>query len=99
MTGNYKKANIIFLTLATVLFGYYVYQISIISSANVGLMSAKAEFLAQKDGVNKLISEIGGEKDLESVLVQHNISMTEINNFDYIIIGPSEFASLKNVVQ
>lgn len=85
MTILRKKLNLILLFFTVFLLGFYIYQTISISSGMVGLVTLKKEFLERKNNLNSL----------EPSFVKENLKMAEIEKFDYIIIGPSEFALIE----
>ncbi len=85
MTILRKKLNTILLFFTVFLLGFYIYQTISISSGMVGLVSLKKEFLERKNNLNSL----------EPSFVKEDLKMAEIEKFDYIIIGPSEFALIE----
>lgn len=93
--NNLKAANLVVLSLVLVLFSYYIYQTVSISSNNVSLVSSKKEFLERKNNLSLLISQSQNYNDFNPDSVRENLKMSEIEKFDYIIIGPSEFAFIK----
>lgn len=84
---NFKKVNVFFLSLTLSVFGYYLYQAISISSGNVALKTLKKEFLDMKNG------ETAGKKELDAVFAKESLGMTEIEKFDYIMVGRDEFAA------
>lgn len=88
---NYLNINRGLLFLVLLLFGFYIYQSVSISSGKVALVNLKKEFLEKK---NKLEAEASNLKNnnFDPNLIRENLKMVEIEKFDYIIIGPSEFA-------
>lgn len=89
-----KKINLILLTSVLTLFGYYIYQTILISSGNVSLVELKKEFLERKNNLAGINSQIKNY-NLDPYSIKGNLGMSEIEKFDYIIIGPSEFALIK----
>jgi len=85
MTILRKKINLALLFFTVFLLGFYIYQTISISSGMVGLVTLKKEFLERKNNLNSL----------EPSFVKENLKMAEIEKFDYIIIGPSEFALIE----
>lgn len=82
-----KKTNTFLLFLTLGLFGFYLYQTISISSGDVALKTLKKEFLDMKNG------EIAGKKELDAVFAKETLGMTEIEKFDYIMVGRDEFAA------
>ena len=89
-----KKINLILLISILILFGYYIYQTISISSGNVSLVELKKEFLEKKNNLASINSQIKNHS-LEPSSIKENLGMSEIEKFDYIILGPSEFALVK----
>ena len=90
-----KKINLFILLFVLVLLGYYIYQTVSISSGNVGLASLKKEFLERKNNLNGVASRADNSENFEPDLIKEALKMAEIERFDYIIIGPSEFALIQ----
>ncbi len=90
-----KKINLFVLLFVLVLFGYYIYQTVSISSGNVGLASLKKEFLERKNNLNGIASRADNPENFKPDLIKKILKMAEIERFDYIIIGPSEFALIQ----
>ena len=82
---NLKKINILLLSFFLSVFGYYLYQAISISSGNVALVALKKEFLDMKNG------DIAEKNDLDAVFAKETLGMTEIEKFDYIMVGRDEF--------
>ena len=93
---NFKKINLILLSLVLIFFGYYIYQTIFISSGEVSLVNLKKEFLERKNNLSLLISAAQNQHNFDSDLIKNDFKMTEIEKFDYLIIGPSEFALIVN---
>lgn len=92
--SSLKKINTVILIFVLILFGYYIYQTISISSGSVRLVNLKKDFLERKNNLTEVISNTrSGNFDPE--LIKANLKMAEIEKFDYIIIGPSEFALTK----
>lgn len=81
-----KKLNITLSFLIMFLFGLYIYQTISISSGIVSLVNLKKEFLDRKNDLNSF----------EPSFTKENLKMAEIEKFDYIIIGPSEFVLIED---
>ena len=94
MTILRKQTNLLILFLAVFLFGFYIYQTVSTSSGRVALVNLKKEFLERKNNLNYSEPALINSADLNSG-VRENLKMVEIEKFDYIIIGPSEFALFK----
>ena len=92
---NFRKVNSIFLLFVLTLFSYYIYQAISISSGNVGLVNLKKEFLERKNDLAKIQSRSGNNESFEPDLIKERFKMAEIEKFDYIIVGPSEFALIQ----
>ena len=86
--ASHKKINFLLLLFAAFLLGFYVYQSISISSGRVALLNLKKEFLENKNNLNSSALK-QGDYDVE------NLKLAEIEKFDYIIIGPSEFALIQ----
>jgi hypothetical protein len=97
--GNLKKLNLILIILVLALLGYYIYQSIFISSGSVNLVNLKKEFLERKSSLNLLVSTIQKQDDFNPELIKKDFQMTEIEKFDYLIIGPSEFALILNEIE
>ena len=95
MIINFKRINLLLLSAVLVLFGYYIYQTVSISSGNVGLASLKKEFLERKHNLTGVASRADNSENFEPDLIKEALKMAEIERFDYIIIGPSEFALIQ----
>lgn len=93
---NLKKINLTLLVFISILFGYYIYQAISISSGKVNLISLKKEFFERKNNLSQLISAVQQKYDFSPDFIKTNFKMTEIEKFDYLIIGPSEFVLIKN---
>lgn len=91
-----KKINLIVLGFVLVLFGYYIYQNIFISSGKVSLVNLKKEFLERKNNLDLLVSAAQSQYNFDPDLIKKNFKMAEIEKFDYLIIGPSEFALIGN---
>ena len=83
---NLKKLNIILLSFFLSVFGYYLYQAISISSGNVALVALKKDFLDMKNGYSS------SKNELDAAFVKETLGMTEIERFDYIMVGLDEFA-------
>lgn len=92
---NYKKINVLLLAFVLLLFGYYIYQTNIISSGNIVLVNLKKDLIARKDSINSIFSETEQSGKFSPAFVRENLKMVEIQGFDYLILGPSEFALIK----
>ena len=79
--------NIILLLINLFLVGFYVYQTIFISSGDINLVSLKKEFFEVKNSNPAIIDTF------DPVFAREG--MAEIKKFDYLIIGPSEFALIK----
>ena len=90
MTALRKKLNLILLVSVVFLFGFYIYQTVSISSGRVALLNLKKEFLEVKNGSSYSAAFINSA--ILSSGIKEDLKMAEIEKFDYIIIGPSEFA-------
>lgn len=87
-----KQFNKFLLGAVIFLFGYYIFQTISISSGNVALVSLKRDFLEKKNSLNSLVSGIRDFEGLGQDFIRNDLGMTEIEKFDYMIVGPSEFA-------
>jgi len=83
---NFKKMNLFLLSFTLFVFGFYLYQVISISSGNVALVALKKEFLDMKNG------DTLEKKDLDPVFAKETLGMSEIDRFDYIMVGRDEFA-------
>ena len=90
---NFKKINIFLLSFTLFAFGYYLYQTISISSGNVALVALKKKFLVRSNG------ETAEKKDLDAGFAKETLGMTEIEKFDYIMVGLDEFALTERVGQ
>ena len=88
---NFKKINLVLLVFVLILFGYYVYQTIFISSGKVSLVNLKKDFLERKNNLSLLISAAQSRNNFDPDLIKNDFKMAEIEKFDYLIIGPSEF--------
>lgn len=93
---NFKKINLIILGFISALFSYYIYQAIFISSGSISLVNSKKEFLERKNNLSLLISAAQNQNNFNPDLIKSDFKMTEIKKFDYLIIGPSEFALIGN---
>lgn len=91
-----KKINLILLFFALFLLGFYIYQTISISSGKIGLTYSKKEFLERKNNLSASFSVLKNRDNFEPDFIKENFKMAEIEKFDYIIIGPSEFALIEN---
>lgn len=89
---KYLNINVSLLFLILFLFGFYIYQSVFISSGKVALVSLKKEFLEKKNKLEAETSNLKKNDDFNPDSIRENLKMVEIEKFDYIIIGPSEFA-------
>ncbi len=83
---NIAKLNILLLSFTLSVFGYYLYQTVSISSGNVALKALKKDFLDIKNG------NVVEKKDLDAAFAKETLGMTEIDKFDYMMVGRDEFA-------
>ena len=90
---NFKKINILLLPFTLFVFGYYLYQTVSISSGNVALVALKKEFFDRKNG------EAVEKKDFDAGFARETLGMTEIEKFDYIMVGQDEFALTERIGQ
>ena len=88
---NVQKINLLLLVSVLILFGYYIYQTIFISSGKVSLVNLKKEFLERKNNLSLLISAAQSRNNFDPDLIKNDFKMAEIEKFDYLIIGPSEF--------
>lgn len=88
---NIKKINLTVLALVFALLGYYLYQAVFISSGSVRAVSLKKEFLERKNNLSAVLNEVKKRESLDLVLIKDNLKMAEVESFDYLILGPSEF--------
>lgn len=95
MILNLKKINLIFLFFVLFLLSFYIYQTISISSGKIGLLYSQKEFLERKNNLS-VSSNLKNRDDFEPDLIKKSFKMIEIEKFDYIIIGPSEFALIEN---
>ena len=91
-----KKINLILLFFVLFLLGFYVYQTISVSSGRVSLVNLKKEFLERKNNLNIAVSDLKNRDIFEPALIKEKLKMVEIEKFDYIIVGPSEFALIQN---
>lgn len=91
-----KKINITLLFFIMFLFGLYIYQTISISSGMVSLVNLKKEFLDRKNDLNSAVYSPGSRDDFEPSFIKETLKMAEIEKFDYIIIGPSEFVLIED---
>lgn len=84
---NFKKINTALLFFTLAVFGFYLYQTISISSGNVSLVVLKKDFLERKNTGNAEVTD-----NLDASFARENLQMTEIERFDYIIVGRDEFA-------
>lgn len=92
---NFKKVNLTLLLFTLVLFSYYIYQTISVSSGNVVLINLKKEFLERKNNLNGLANQYKNRGNFDADLIKETLGMTEIERFDYFIIGPSEFVLIQ----
>lgn len=85
-----KNINLTLVSAVLVLLGFYIYQTISIASGNVSLMALKKEFFEIKEGAAPRV-----QNEFNLVFEKENSGMAEIEKFDYIILGPSEFALVK----
>lgn len=88
----YRKINLILILVILLLLGFYIYQTISIASGSVALVALKKELFETKDGV---IEEV--KNDFNFASAKESLGMTEIEKLDYLILGPSEFAQVKEV--
>lgn len=88
---NVKKINLAILLLVFILLGYYIYQTVFISSGSVRAVNLKKEFLERKNDLSVVLNEVKKRENLDLSLIKDNLRMAEVENFDYLILGPSEF--------
>jgi len=93
---NIQKVNLIILIFILALFGYYIYQNIFVSSGKVSLINSKKELLERKNNLSLLISAAQNQYNFDPELIKKNFKMVETEKFDYLIIGPSEFALIEN---
>ncbi|TSC90585.1 MAG: hypothetical protein G01um10142_372 [Parcubacteria group bacterium Gr01-1014_2] len=93
---NIFKINLIVSVFILGLFGYYIYQNIFISSGKVSLINSKKELLERKNNLSLLVSAAQNQYNFDPDLIKKNFRMVEIEKFDYLIIGPSEFALIGN---
>lgn len=96
MNFNLIRINVFFLITTLVLFGFYIYQTISISSGNVNLVNLKKEFLERKNNINLAGLEARNQNNFDPILLKEDFKMTEIERFDYLILGPSEFALIED---
>src|SRR3989344_7562009 len=89
---SFRKINLLLLVFVLILFGYYIYQTIFISSGKVSLVNLKKEFLERKNNLSLLISAAQSRNNFDPDLIKYDLKMAEIEKFDYLFIGPSEFA-------
>lgn len=88
---DFRKINTLLLFFTLFVFGYYIYQTISISSGNVALVVLKKQFLDMKNGENP------EKRDLDDTFAKEALGMTEIERFDYIMVGRDEFALTEKV--
>ncbi len=93
---DFRKINIALLIFVSALFGYYIYQTVFISSGGVSLVALKKEFLERKNSLSAASAQVQNRQNFDPDFIKDNLKMTEVERFDYIIIGPSEFALIEN---
>ena len=81
---------------ALFLFSFYIYQTISISSGKIGLVHSKKEFLERKNNLSASILSLKNRDNFEPDFIKENFKMAEIEKFDYIIVGPSEFVLIEN---
>ncbi|MEK7659243.1 MAG: hypothetical protein AAB338_01130 [Patescibacteria group bacterium] len=91
-----QKINLILLFFALFLLSFYIYQTISISSGKIGLIHSKKEFLERKNNLSVSISSLKSRDDFDPNFIKENFKMAEIEKFDYIILGPSEFVLIEN---
>ncbi|MEK7579939.1 MAG: hypothetical protein AAB469_01985 [Patescibacteria group bacterium] len=89
---KYLNINTGLLVLVLFLFGFYIYQSVSISSGKVALINLKKEFLEKKNNLETETANLKKTAEFNPDSIRENLKMVEIEKFDYIIIGPSEFA-------
>lgn len=89
-----KKLNPILLLLVLSLLGFYIYQTISISSGKIGLVHSKKEFLERKNNLSASLV-FKNRNNFEPDFIKENFKMAEIEKFDYIIVGPSEFVLIE----
>jgi len=91
-----KKINLILLFFTLFLLSFYIYQTISISSGKIGLVNYKKDFLEMKNNLSASIATSESRDNFEPDFIKENLKMAEIEKFDYIIVGPSEFALIEN---
>ncbi|MEK7203781.1 MAG: hypothetical protein AAB627_01745 [Patescibacteria group bacterium] len=91
---NFRKMNLILLLFTLTLFSYYIYQAISISSGNVSLVNLKKKLLEIKNDLAR-ISQSDNLENFNPDLIKESFKMAEIEKFDYIIVGPSEFVLIQ----
>lgn len=93
---SFKKINLILLSFTLFLLSFYIYQTISISSGKISLINYKKDFLERKNNLSALISDLKSRDNFDPDFIKENFKMAEIEKFDYIIVGPSEFALIEN---
>jgi len=62
----------------------------------VSLVNLKKEFLEKKNNLAAVLSDSENRGNFEPAFIKEKLKMAEIDGFDYIIVGPSEFALIEN---
>jgi len=85
-----------FLFFVLFLFGFYIYQTISVSSGMVSLVALKKEVLERKNNLAAALSGQDHRAGFDPAFIKEKLGMAEIEKFDYIIVGPSEFALIGN---
>jgi len=96
MTISREKINLTLLFFVLFLFSFYIYQTISISSRKISLVNYKKDFLEKKNDLSVSISSLKNRDNFEPDFIKENFKMAEIEKFDYIIVGPSEFVLIEN---
>ncbi|MBI4117436.1 MAG: hypothetical protein HY451_02015 [Parcubacteria group bacterium] len=96
MTILRKKINLILLSFVVFLLSFYIYQTISISSGKISLIHYKKEFLERKNNLSASTASLKNRDNFDPDFIKENFKMAEIEKFDYIIVGPSEFALIEN---
>lgn len=95
MTILRKKINLILLSFTLFLLSFYIYQTISISSGKIELVHSKKDFLERKNNLSASFSVLKNRNNFEPDFIKENFKMAEIEKFDYIIVGPSEFVLIE----
>ena len=91
LTLNIRKINLTVLILVVALLAYYIYQAVFVSSGSVSALKLKKEALEIKNNLSIVSNEVRNRESLDLSLLKEKLKMAEVERFDYLILGPSEF--------